>query len=57
VQVGGGIEPTVTVPAQVLVEPVPLSMVRLQVCVAVGETVAEPLGVVNVPLPRLSVQV
>jgi hypothetical protein len=46
----------VTVAVQVLVPPPPLSTVRVQVCVDVGDVLADPLAPAKVPLPRLPVQ-
>jgi hypothetical protein len=54
VQVGTGT--VVTVAVQVFVPPTPLSTVRVQVWVAVGEKLCDPLAVLNVPLPRFPVQ-
>ena len=54
VQVGAGT--TVTLPVHVLVLPALLATVKVQLCVAVGENALDPLAVVNVPLPRLPVQ-
>ena len=54
VQVGAA--HTVTAAVQVFVVPVLFFTVRVQVCVAVGERLREPLAGENVPLPRLAVQ-
>jgi hypothetical protein len=54
VQVGAGI--VVTVAVQVFVPPDPLSAVRVQVWVPVGEKPRDPLAVVRVPLPKFPVQ-
>ena len=54
VQVGAGT--VVTVAVQVFVPPDPLSTVKVQVWVAVGEKLCDPLAVVKVPLPRFPVQ-
>jgi hypothetical protein len=48
---------TVTVAKHVLIEPAPLSTVSVQVCVAVGVVLVEPLTPAKLALPRLPVQV
>jgi hypothetical protein len=52
-----GWAPTETVAEHVAVLPVPLSTLSVHVCVAFGVTEAEPVGKLNMPLPRLPVQV
>ena len=54
VQVGAGT--TVTVAGHVIVPPALFCTVRVQVWVAVGDFTEDPLAPVNVPLPRLPVQ-
>ena len=51
-----GAATTVTVAVQVAFVPAEFVAVRVQVWVAVGEKLFVPLAVVNVPLPRLPVQ-
>ena len=47
---------TLTVAEQVAVVPAQFCAVKVQVCVEVGEVLAEPLAPESVPLPRLPVQ-